>query len=126
MKSFITSLIIAAVVIGSSLFYVHHISGISEEMIEENEKVIQSLETEDFDGALKGLNKLTERMDDKRTILAATGNHEELDKIEIYMLEARQYSEENCREDALARCRVLEMLFEHLPKNYRIRLENIL
>jgi Icc-related predicted phosphoesterase len=126
MKSFITAIVIAVVMVGGGLLYVNHIQKISDEMVQLNEEVITLLEQDAFEEAEQKISRINECIDQKRTVLAATGNHEELDKIEIYTLELEQYTKGRAREDALARCHVLSLLLEHLPKNYRLKLENIL
>lgn len=126
MKSFIAAIVIAVTMIGGSLWYINHIEKISDELVQLNEEIIVLLEQEDFEQAEEKIGRINQSIDQKRTILAATGNHEELDKIEIYTLELEQYTKGRAREDALARCRVLTLLLEHLPKNYQLKLENIL
>ena len=64
-----------------------------------------------------------ERADD---VLAATGNHEDFDKIEMNISEVEGYINGGEQTDAVSHCRVLGFLFEHLPKNYKFKLENIL
>ena len=51
---------------------------------------------------------------------------EEIDKIELYLDELSEFIGNTTRPDALARCKSLRTLFDNLPKNYRIRAENIL
>ena len=59
-------------------------------------------------------------------MLAATGNHEEIDKIEITIAELKEYILQHSKADALAHTEALNVLFRHLPKNYKLRTENIL
>ncbi len=65
-------------------------------------------------------------LDENSTVLAATGNHEDFDKIEMNISEVEGYINGGEQTDAVSHCRVLGFLFEHLPKNYKFKLENIL
>ena len=48
------------------------------------------------------------------------------DKIEMNISEVEGYINGGEQTDAVSHCRVLGFLFEHLPKNYKFKLENIL
>lgn len=126
MKSFLCALCIAALVIAGSIAYTRHIDKLSQELLEENRTVTALVERDDFGGAGEALAGLCDYVQEKKTALAAMGNHEEIDKIEIYLAELEQYINGGMKTDALARCGVLEKLFEYMPKNYRLRAENIL
>lgn len=126
MKGVIISLCLAVAVVAGSIAYTKHMDTVSKELGEINNEVMTLLENDDFDGALGAIEKLTSYLDKKRTILAATGNHEEFDKIEMNISEMTGYTEGGHKTDALSNCKVLSFLFEHLPKNYEMKLENIL
>ena len=53
-------------------------------------------------------------------------NHAELDNIEMNLAELKRYTEGEAHTDAISKSSVLDFLFAHLPKNYKLRLENIL
>ncbi len=126
MKGVIISLCIAVVMIAGSIIYTSHIDSVSEEFASMNRNIIMALEEEDFEAAERETVKMAEYLDKKDAVLAATGNHEELDTIEINVSELVSYIHGGQQADALARCNVLGFLFEHLPKNYKLKLENIL
>ncbi len=126
MKGVIISLCIAVVMVVGSVIYTSHIDAVSEELAEMNRSIIMALEEADFDAAERETVKMAEYLDKKDTVLAATGNHEEIDTIEINVFELVSYIHGEQKTDALARCNVLGFLFEHLPKNYKLKLENIL
>ena len=50
----------------------------------------------------------------------------DFDKIEMNISEVEGYINGGEQTDAVSHCRVLGFLFEHLPKNYKFKLENIL
>lgn len=126
MKGVIISACIAVVLIAGSIAYTNHIDTVSENFVEMNQSIVMALEEDDFETAEKEIVKMVEYMDKKATVLAATGNHEDLDKIEMNLSELVSYIRGGNQTDALARCNVLGFLFEHLPKNYKLKLENIL
>ena len=126
MKSLIISLVIAAAIIAGSIAYGMHMDKVSSELMNVNERLTQSIMEEDFAKASEIAEEMREYLDKKRTMMTATDNHEVLDKIEIYMRELSSYIGEENKADALSRCRVLEYLYDHLPKNYELRLENVL
>lgn len=80
----------------------------------------------DYESAGDEIEKLVQYLDENRTVLAATGNHEDFDKIEMNISEVEGYINGGEQTDAVSHCRVLGFLFEHLPKNYKFKLENIL
>lgn len=126
MKGVIASAVIAAVIVVGSIAYTNHIEKVSRELGEINDRVIERLYDEDYEGAGDEIGKLVQYLDENRTILAATGNHEDFDKIEMNISEAEGYINGGEQTDAISHCRVLDFLFEHLPKNYKFKLENIL
>ena len=126
MKSFITSLVIAAFIVAGSIAYGMHIDKVSSELVSINTRLTDAIEADDFDGAGKIVDEVKSYFGEKRVMLGATDNHEVLDKIEINIQELFSYVEGRQKADALSRCRVLGYLYEHLPKNYKLKFENIL
>lgn len=126
MRGVIISCFIAVAIIAGSLWYTHKIEEISAELVNINDNAKQCLYDEDFDGAKNEIEKLTECIERNRTMLAATGNHEDFDKIEMNISEAMGYVTGFEKTEAISHCNVLGFLLEHLPKNYRLKLENIL
>ena len=126
MKSFIIAIIIATIMITGSITYTINIEKISDELSSHNERVIKLIEDENFDAAMEIAEFMDKYIDDKKIMLAATGDHEDIDKMEIYLSELTEYIKGNHKSDALAHAKALKTLFEHLPKNYRLKPENIL
>lgn len=126
MKGVVISAIIAVLLVIGSIAYTNHIECVSEELGDINNKVIKALTAEDYDTASECVNELTEYLDSHRAVLGATGNHEEFDKIEMNISELTEYIDGHEKTDALSNCRVLDFLFEHLPKNYEMKWENVL
>jgi outer membrane murein-binding lipoprotein Lpp len=126
MRDFVIAIVLAVVVVSGSMLYSSHIDKVSREMAETNQKIEQSLREDDFEEAKKGVEQLSAYIDKKKFTLAATINHEMIDKIEIYLSELNQYIEGENKVDALARTDVLDVLLEHVPQNYKLKIENIL
>ena len=114
MKGVIASAVIAVVIVAGSVAYTNHIDKVSRDLGEINDRVMAFLYDGDYESAGDEIEKLVQYLDENRTVLAATGNHEDFDKIEMNISEV------------VSHCRVLGFLFEHLPKNYKFKLENIL
>ena len=126
MKSFVISVIIAAVMVAGSLFYTSSLERVSGELNDINTRVSKLLDEDDFLGADSEIEHMKSYLDSRRAVLDATGNHEEIDKIEMNISELSEYTKGEKKTDALSRCRVLSFLFEHLPLNYKLKFENIL
>lgn len=126
MKSLIISLVIAIAIIGSSIFYQAHLNSVSKELISKNDKIEESIKKGDYIAAKNLTDDSMAYLEKQRTILAATDNHEVLDKIEMNLNELYEYIKGSQETDAMSKCSVLRFLYEHLPKNYELKLENIL
>ncbi len=126
MKSLIISLVIAIAIVGSSIFYQAHLNSVSKELISKNDKIEESIKKGDYIAAKNLTDDSMAYLEKQRTILAATDNHEVLDKIEMNLNELYEYIKGSQETDAMSKCSVLRFLYEHLPKNYELKLENIL
>lgn len=126
MKSVIISAILAAVMVTGALVYTNRLNYVSQSLLEMNENTAQYLEREDYDLALAEINKIKEYLKKKHSLLEAMGNHAELDEIEMNVSQMQRYTEGEQGTDALSHCQVLSFLFEHMPENEYVRLENIL
>ena len=126
MKSFIISLAIAALLLCGSLFYMSRLERISDELHEINAEITEALRNEEYELAKIKIPELERAISDYEIFCAALENHEHLDTMESTIAELKIYTESQHQSDALAKSNVLAFLFEHLPKNSRLRLENIL
>ena len=87
MKGVIASAVIAAVIVAGSVAYTNHIDKVSRELGEINDRVMAFLYDGDYESAGDEIEKLVQYLDENRTVLAATGNHEDFDKIEMNISE---------------------------------------
>ncbi len=125
MKSFITAIIIAALLIAGSELHMMRLERASYELSELNSDVFEHIMNEEYDEALEAVSKLSVRMKEAEMFFGAMGDHEETDNININIAELRSYTEDERRSEAAARCRVLSYLFGHLPENSRLKIENV-
>lgn len=126
MKGVVISAFIAVLILIGSMAYTKHMDSVSRELGEINDKVIEAINDEQYNTAAEYVNELIDYLDRHHAVLAATGNHEDIDKIEMNISELYSYVEGGEKTDALSNCRVLDFLFEHLPQNYKMKLENVL
>lgn len=126
MKGLITAICLAAAIAAGSFWYMHEVSEISDNLLQMDKTITDSLNTEQYNDAVEEIRRLDDYIDKKRTLLSATGNHEQLDKIEMNIKELSGYAEGGGKNDAISLCRVLSVMFEQLPRDYKITLENIL
>ena len=126
MKSFIVAVFIGVFMIVGCILYMKEVEDVSDKLKNLNEEVIVFLENDDFEGAKQAHGRVESFLEEKLIMLAATGNHEELDQMQIYLSQVCEYIEERQKGDALAFCESLDIMFKHLPKDYRLKAENIL
>ena len=122
MKSFMITLVLAAVMVVSGIFcssYIDRVAG-------RNQTIGELIRRADFSAATEQAETLSDEIEKKKIILAITLDHTELDKIETNLAELLSYSQDQQAYDAAAKCQTLHFLFRHLPKNYQLKWENIL
>lgn len=126
MKSFITALIIAALLCAFSIFYSHKLKAVSDMLIQETDEIYAALLRDDFSAAADRTRRLDGNVNRLEPFLAIFGNHEDVTLIEGNLAELEVYARDAAKTDALASARYIANLFEHMPENLYIRLENIL
>lgn len=126
MKSMIAVLVMSAVLVASGILYMNKLCGVSEELLRLNGEVRDEIKSSRFDEASKKIDELYGYLDDEERYFETFSDHEELDKIEMTLAELEEYTNAGFEAEALAKTNVLDFLFNHLPKNYRLRFENIL
>lgn len=126
MKSLIISLSLAVVVVVFSVGYTFKIDTVANELRELNNEIAISLKDENYESALEKADKLSGCIEDKKTLMEAIGNHEEIKSIEMNIAEMKEYIRGSARSDALSKCALLDFLFGYLPEGYHLKAENIL
>ena len=125
MKSFIIALFLGAFLLVSSKIYIAKLESASQKLLDINASISQSIENEDFSAAADSTKKLSDELSDFETFFAALGNHQEIDNIETSLAELESFIDGEQKYDALSKTNVLTFLFEHLPKNSKLKIENI-
>lgn len=126
MKSFVTALILALVIVVLGVMHTSKIEKLSDELLKANEKISAAVDSDDFKEADLQIEKIRRIVEENRMMLTLSMDHNEVDKIEMNVAQLEAYVEEEKREDALSFLNVLETLFIRLPKNYRLKIENVL
>lgn len=126
MKTFLTAMVIAAMLVVGGIAFNVCIDGISQELTAECDAITGLLTAEEFSSAAERIEALSDYIDRKKIILASVINHESIDDIELCISEIEGYTDCKMSAEALVRCRKLAHLFRHLPANYSITLQNIL
>lgn len=126
MKTFFVSISIGILVVAMSVFYTYRLEKVSDSLVSDNKELIEVLENDDFESAEKIAEKMEDYINKKKTVLAIFVNHEDLDKIEFAMAELRGYVECRIKADAISKCVSLDVLLRHMPKNYKLKVGNVL
>ena len=126
MKSFWAAVVIAVLLIGGGILFNMNIDHVTEELAEKEEKITALIEKGNFPDAKKEIDELKKYIDDKMIVLASVVDHKNIDEIELCVAEMEGYTKEKSRTEAIAKCKKLEHLINHLPINYSVTLQNIL
>lgn len=126
MKSFVVAMIIAVILFGGSNLYMKKLESVSHELSSINTSVSNAIQKEDYNTAQKEIENMYECIERSYMFFSSMGNHSELDNIETNLSELKGYTEGKSKYDALSKCYALSYLFEHLPANSRLKIENIL
>lgn len=126
MKSFITAMIIFFLLIFFGIAFNNCLNDVSENLIENAEKISGFIEDGKFDQAGDGAEKLSRYIDEKKPLLSSILDHGNIDEIEKEISGLLAYSEQTDKINAAASVKKLKHMFEHLPENYVLELQNIL
>ncbi len=126
MRSLFVALIIAFITVFGSIEYTRHLENISRQMIEQNQEIEKDIMSQNYDTASEKTKQLSDFIEEKRSLLDAVGNHQELDEIERNLAELVSFTDDRMHADALSKCYSLEFLIRALPRNFKIKIENIL
>lgn len=126
MKSFLTALVIAALLLAASEVYMVKLNKATEELSGINNNIMAAINADDYNTARSEIERFSKRLEQKHMFFAAMGNHAEMDNIEMSLSELKSYSEGEQKFDALAKSYTLAYLLGHLPENMKLRIENIL
>lgn len=102
------------------------ISNIAGELLDESKKAEKLIEEEKYDEAKEVVKEMDHYLDEKDLVLGAMDNHEAIAKIRLNISELTEFIKYEMQGDAMAKVKSLNTLFHHMPKNYKIKPENIL
>ena len=126
MKSVFAALGIGLAIVIGSLAYTEHLENVSEQLLIYNRELTEHLKREDLEKAEESLNTIESFLQERRTVMDSMGKHGNLDDIEKNMIELKSYIECEAIKEAITKNKSLEFLFDDLPRNFHIRIENIL
>lgn len=126
MKSFLLALTFSIALVSASFLFTNKMDSIAQVLSEKTYAVYTSLQEDDIDGAKRRLEKAIDEFKKKQVLLEATGNHEELMRIELAYAQAKEFINKGQIGDAMASLREIDILIEHIPGNFEIKPENIL
>ena len=126
MKSLIIAISIAVLIVLGGIYSTQKLTDLSETLIAMCEEAGEAIENNDFEKAGKLVEEIEKKVEDSYNMFATSMDHSEIDEIEMNIYQMQVYIDENQKADALSYGNVLLGLFEHLPKDYRLKLENVL
>lgn len=126
MKGFIVTVCITLTLIIFSVTVSHKLEKISLSLLEKTDNIYTSIADRDYENAERVLDRAQKEFEDKKLMLEATGNHEELLRIETALCHVEEFIKARQAGDALSMCREIEVLLKHLTGNFKLKAENIL
>ena len=126
MKTFWSAILIFAIIIGGGIASNICLDRLSDELLDATEGISDDVEEENFDKAYEKAEELSEFVDKKKILMASILNHENIDDIEEAISGLLGYTKKKNLTEASVSIKKLEHLFEHLPENYRLQLQNVL
>ncbi len=126
MKSLLIAVSIAVVIIFSGIYSTKKLEDMSIYLMDMCNRINEEIEAENFKKAEEYVNEIEAFVEENYTMFASTIDHNEVDKIDMNIDQMKVYIKENQKADALAFGNVLIGLFEHLPKDHKLKIENIL
>lgn len=125
MKSLITALIIAGVIVAGGLYCTNQVEELMAELTKKSDSIAENINNDGYDSAKDILLGIEKSLENDAVILASYLDHNELDKIEVAVAQLEVYLERKEKTPALAGVNTLKRYFRRIPKDYRVKLENI-
>ena len=126
MKSLIVAVLIAVTIIFVGIYSTEKLNDMSLYLRDVCEEVGSAIEEDDFQRAGELTDAMEKFVEDNYNMFAASIDHNAVDEIELNIKQMQTYIEQHQKADALAFGNVLLGLFEHLPEDYKVKIENIL
>lgn len=126
MKSFFVAISIFLVLILSGIAFNFCLNGTSKELLKSCEEISADINEEKMRDAYDKAAELSEYIDGKKPLLSSILDHGNIDEIEEQISDLLGFAEQNDVVDAAVSVKKLNHMFEHLPENYSLTLQNIL
>ncbi|WHH58912.1 DUF4363 family protein [Petroclostridium sp. X23] len=126
MKTFKFSMILLVLIILSTIWYIHSLNNVSNQLVTEIDKLEDIIKTDNWDQAEKQLDHIQEEWDKTEKWMATLIDHEEIDSIRLTLARLSQYIHYRKTPDFMAESASLKLLIKHLPEKERISLGNLL
>ena len=126
MKTFITALLVLAVLVIGVGTYSVYLKNTTLELSEALEGILDSLEIEDWKECEEKNRALLEKWQKSEATLAMFTDHEDIDKVKLSFGDLNESILEKDKTQALISLSQARILLERLKKNESISLENIL
>ena len=126
MKSFFVALSIFLVLILSGTAFDFCLNRTSKELLKSCEEIRENIKEGKMTEAYDKAAALSEYIDSKKPLLSSILDHGNIDEIEEQISELLGFAEQNDVIDAVVSIKKLRHMFEHLPENYALTLQNIL
>lgn len=126
MKSFFVAVAIFALLLISGFAFNYCLDSTSQKLLGSFEQISAQVENGDFEGANSLAKELSEYIDNKKPLMSSILDHGNIDEIEKEISGLLGYTENKDKANSEVCLKKLEHMFNHLPENYRLRLENIL
>lgn len=126
MRTFLVSILIAALLLGGGLLFNSGMNRVSGELAAQNSEALKSITAGDFVLASTLAEQMNDYITKKYTLLATVVDHNIIDDIELCVSELTGYTEKEDATEARVRCLRLGKLIRRLRTNYNVTLQNIL
>ena len=126
MKSLIVALIIAFSIIFTGIYSTRKLENMSSYLIEMCDKTNKEIENDNFEKAEEYIAQIENFVEENYTMFASTIDHNEIDKIDMNIDQMKTYVSYGQKADSLSYGNALLGLIKHLPKDHRLKIENIL
>ena len=126
MKSLIVALIIAFSIIFTGIYSTRKLENMSSYLIEMCDKTNKEIENDNFEKAEEYIDQIENFVEENYTMFASTIDHNEIDKIDMNIDQMKTYVSYGQKADSLSYGNALLGLIKHLPKDHRLKIENIL
>ena len=126
MKSLICAILIFSVLILGGVIFTNKITQTSTELNVIQSDVARDVEYDDYENATKKLYNLETIIMDNRVLFGSMLDHNEIDNIEASISKIKIYIKTMNKAEALAHLENLSKQLEHLYRNFKITIENIL